>query len=1049
MISYYSGNQLTVLADLLSENLRRYSPKDPFQSQTIVVPNRDTAKWLQLHLAEKLGIAANLKFILPAEWHWNRVREIYPELPKVLPSDPEPMKWTLYGLLNEPDILKIFQRLYNYISVQSEEMREPATLKLSRQIASVFDQYLIYRPQMILDWDAGKTSSGDEKWQSKLWQLLNREWLEKFESPVSLHKAKLFEITETEYKRSDSSQTEPVFMFNPGLLPASVVNFLNIYSERNEVLLFQYRVTENVGEEYNCSILNSLADEADSIDAIYRPILNDEHQKFTEFDTSTLLGEIKNRISKNIPDERLNGDYDQTAIQIRSCHSPLREIETLHQFLLEQFEVDPSLKPDDVLVVTPDLAPYEKLIDSVFGVQEEEVPAIPYKTPSSGYRESLQVVNTFLDFLNLLKSRFRFDDVFDLFQSRPILERFDITESDAARIKSWLEDNYIIWGVDDEHRREWGQPEQKTHTWIRAFNRIWDGDLLGIDDHTFGLDRYEGIKTIRDRERWAVFNKYFNFLNDCRKAIKNPRNALQWCDQLTRWASVLFSGTLMSDGAGQALISGIESLRSQFEASSIEKKLPFQLIRSELDRVLESRSGLSARFTDGVTFSTMVPVRGLPFKLVAMLGLNEESFPRKQNAPDFDLMNQDPKITERDRKKEDKALFLESVMAAGEIHYCSYIGQNKVDNEKLPPSPIVSEWIDYLSSITGIDQKSWVKHEAISGYSPHAFMNGKSYSRRYYNAMRSAVSETSDRKGGLQLKEGGLNEEKPTDLDLNDLIRFYTKHPDWFLRNRFDAKVRAGEDERDEFSLNALEKHHLFRQIFSWRLSGWGANKIEPAVLDSGILPAGWGGRKKLNELIQSVDASFEKMSELGIEPKLTFLDINIKLHDSRLTGSVENYSNSGLVQINPSSKRGGNLFKAWLNHLTVQASGLIETSESRFICDLKKGGQTVITFKPVKVPGMILSDFANVYREMDLKPMHFFPDVIFEYLDNNPQKKPDYALSKAKKKFEGEQYTFAERDNLSVKLLFGPNVGFSTEMLNETYLKWIKLMNEHMEEEK
>jgi exodeoxyribonuclease V gamma subunit len=1049
MISFYSGNQLTALADLLSDLLKSQKPADPFLPQTILVPNRDSAKWLQLQLSDKMGIAANYRFMMPAEWHWNQIREIYPDLPKVLPSDPEPMKWTLFSLLSRPEVLKRFSRLYNYISEQTESMRESATLKLSRQLASVFDQYLIYRPELILKWDAGKTGSGDEKWQGDLWKLLTEEWNKTFQSPICHHKAKLFEIAENQFKHKKNVLGSALFVFNPGLIPSSIARFLEVYSENHPVYLFQNRLTESICKEYECSILNSLADEAFSIDSIYKFISDEGKNEFCDFHSASILNEVKSRITNNKPDEKYEYDVDES-IQVRSCHSPLREIETLHQFLLERFETDPALKPDDVLVVTPDLTPYEKMIDAVFGVQEGGIPEIPYRTPSSGFQESLQITNTFLEYVDLLTSRFRFDDVFDLFQSKPVLERFEISESDASKVKEWLEDNYIIWGIDEDHRKEWGQPEQKTHTWKRALQRIWDGDIIGSHKvGQLGFERYEGVKTITDRDRWAIFNRFFNFLNDARQIVKHQKSASQWCDLLTRWASELFSDSVFSGGAGIALKSGIESLRSQFEASSSVNKLPFNIIRSELEAVLVDRKGKSARFTDGVTFSSMVPVRGLPFKMIAMIGLNEENFPRKQNAPDFDLMNQNPRVTERDRKKEDKALFLESVMAAGEIFYCSYIGQSKVDNEHLPPSPILSEWIDYLSRITGFKQERWVQHEAISGFSPNAFKNGKNYSKKYYNSMLSTISEPSDRKGGIQFRNQIEKEQTGNDIDLIDLIRFFTKHPDWFLRNKFNARLRDTEDERDEFSLSVLEKHQLFRQIFSWRLSGIETEQIQPIVLDSGIVPAGWSGRKKFNDLSESVDAALQVLEELDIKPELSHIDINIRLKDNRLTGIVENYSNSKLVQINPSSKRGGNLFKAWLNHLAVQASGLFENTGTRFICDLKKGEPKMITFNPVDEPLKVLQEFINPYRSLSGKPLNFFPDVILEYLEKSPEKEPGKALSAAKIKFEGSEYSpFAERDNLSVKLLYGPNVEFSDEMLNNTYLKWMERMNEHMTEE-
>ncbi|WP_069131002.1 exodeoxyribonuclease V subunit gamma [Rhodohalobacter halophilus] len=1051
MVSYITGNHLPNLAGHLSETLKSHTPSDPIQSQTILIPNRDTAKWLQLHLSVKQGIAANYRFLMPAEWHWKRIREVCPELPKVLPSDPEPMKWTLFGLLSDPDVLKNFNRLYNYISAQSDDMREIATLKLSRQLASVFDQYLIYRPEMILKWDSGKKGKGDEQWQAELWQLMNRKWHRLFDKPVAYHKAKLFEMAEKEFQSRENLADSPLFIFNPGLMPASIIRFLNIYSANHPVFLFQNRVTENIHEAYDCSLLNSLADETLSVDSVYRHIQDSEQQDFREYKTDTLLSKVKNSITKNLSDKDTEHTDVDSTVQIRSCHSPLREIETLHQFLLEQFESDPSLKPDDILVVTPDLEPYEKLIDGVFGVQEEGIPAIPYRTPSSGIQESMQVKNTFLDFLNLLTSRFQFDEVFDLFQSKPILEKFDLTQSDAAKVKEWLEENYVIWGIDDHHRREWGQPEQNTHTWQRAIQRIWAGDLMGGHDNgTLGFDRYDGIQSITDRERWAVFMKFFGLLAECRVEVKSPKPGGQWCDLLSKWAVNLFSDKLMSDGAGYVLNSAIESLREQIRNSVINDKLPFRVILAELIKELENRSGRSARFTDGVTFSSMVPVRGLPFKVIAMIGLNEESFPRMQNAPDFDLMNQNPRITERDRKKEDKALFLESVMAAGKVHYCSFIGQSKVDNEHLPPSPVVSEWIDYLSRITGFKQEEWIRHEAISGFSPNAFKNGKFYSSRYHEAMKSAGAESAERVGGMKFisKKGEMG--SGSDIELRDLISFYAKHSDWFLRNKFDASPRDPQDERDEFALNNLEKHLLFLQIFTWRLSGINSDSILPVVLESGILPEGWGGRKILNELSGAVDKALSVLHDLNIDPEISYKEVTIHIKGNILNGSIENFSKNGLVQINPSSARGDNLFKAWLNHLVWQVFDRENRSESRFICELKKGKPRVFVFSSLEEPEKILEKYLTKYLEFDFKPLKFFPNVIQNYLEKSPEKDQEKAISAAKVKFEGNEFSpFAERDKLSVKLLYGPNIEFSDDMVDEPYLTWMNEMHHYMKEEK
>ena len=47
---------------------------------------------------------------------------------------------------------------------------------------------------------------------------------------------------------------------------------------------------------------------------------------------------------------------DDNSIQIHSCHSLTRQLEVLHDKLLDLFAADKSLKPQDVVVMLPDVA---------------------------------------------------------------------------------------------------------------------------------------------------------------------------------------------------------------------------------------------------------------------------------------------------------------------------------------------------------------------------------------------------------------------------------------------------------------------------------------------------------------------------------------------------------------------------------------------------------------------------------------------------------------------------------------------------------------------
>ena len=60
-----------------------------------------------------------------------------------------------------------FATIANYIGNDNRGLRR---YELAQRIAHVFDEYVIFRAKMILDWDAG----AENNWQSILWRELRR-----------------------------------------------------------------------------------------------------------------------------------------------------------------------------------------------------------------------------------------------------------------------------------------------------------------------------------------------------------------------------------------------------------------------------------------------------------------------------------------------------------------------------------------------------------------------------------------------------------------------------------------------------------------------------------------------------------------------------------------------------------------------------------------------------------------------------------------------------------------------------------------------------------
>jgi exodeoxyribonuclease V gamma subunit len=77
------------------------------------------------------------------------------------------------------------------------------------------------------------------------------------------------------------------------------------------------------------------------------------------------LENLQSGIYNNKPNDG-QSTFDDSSISIHSCHTPLRELETLRNYLLTIAEKHP-LDASEVLVMCPDIESYAPAIEAVFG----------------------------------------------------------------------------------------------------------------------------------------------------------------------------------------------------------------------------------------------------------------------------------------------------------------------------------------------------------------------------------------------------------------------------------------------------------------------------------------------------------------------------------------------------------------------------------------------------------------------------------------------------------------------------------------------------------
>ncbi|STY60055.1 Exodeoxyribonuclease V gamma chain [Mannheimia haemolytica] len=87
---------------------------------------------------------------------------------------------------------------------------------------------------------------------------------------------------------------------------------------------------------------------------------------FVEPEENSNLNKLKKQIFSLENDATITDLTADNSLQIHSCHSPMREVEVLHNQLLNLFEQDSTLLPKDIIVMSPDINKYAPYIDAVF-----------------------------------------------------------------------------------------------------------------------------------------------------------------------------------------------------------------------------------------------------------------------------------------------------------------------------------------------------------------------------------------------------------------------------------------------------------------------------------------------------------------------------------------------------------------------------------------------------------------------------------------------------------------------------------------------------------
>ncbi len=720
MFILYQSNDFKILKYMF---LYIYKKKNIYinHNSIILISNNNISLKLKTFFSKYLNIFANFKFFLPAQFIWNLCKKFLLNISDINYYNKFNLIFIIMILLPKLINRKEFYILKKYLLNDYDCNK---LFNLSVKIADLYDKYLVYRYDLLMNWEKNilntKIDNLNQIWQSILWRKIVNYFFLKFNCKLHRSRVLLKFLYILKLKKNNLFKNiyKDIFIFNVNNLPPlylDIIYYISKYINIHYFLInpckeywYDINLFNNINNDllYNSSIynINFMFLYYSKIFAEYLYLIFNynilEISYFNKVFNNNILDKIKKNIlyfndKKYNKKIKYNNKYLDKSIIIKSCYGYLNEVNELKKFLLKLI-VKKKYKFNEIIVVFTDINKYYFYINLIFSdFRYKNI--ISYFIIDENINDKNYIFNFFLKILNIKDLNLNTYEFLKILKNKIILNKFNIDNNELEILLNFINNISFLRDIK---------------------NFIFDKILFDKLNSSCLIDNIKSLLLgYAVNKKFFIWNNIinFNFINN------NYFNNLigkfsHFIFKIFYWKKILFNkftfnnwilicSEIINDFFDINLINNyfflndiyLNNLLNDFNIVNFKKKIDNKLFIKILCIYFKNKN-FKQFSLNSINFSSFLHLRSIPFKVICILGMNLNVYPKSIINCNFDLMYLYPKIGDRNKIENEKYMFLEYCLSAQNILYISYLNMSLDNFSKCFPSILLDNLLNYINS---------------------------------------------------------------------------------------------------------------------------------------------------------------------------------------------------------------------------------------------------------------------------------------------------------------------------------------------------------------